>query len=66
MSDEKSQADTQQANTDGQAQTAWAMPFQEMMEKMMARCGCRPEQMGATWAECCGMSPEKKSDSHPV
>jgi len=66
MSDEKPQADARQAKTDGKAHEAWAMPFQEMMEKMMAHCGCHPEQMGAMWAECCGKATENKPDSHPV
>ncbi len=62
MSDEKSQANDQQAKTDGEAQPGWAKAFQEMMEQMMAHCGCRPEQMSAMWTTCCGQPVEKKAD----
>ncbi len=62
MSEDKSQADAGQAKTDGEAPQGRAMPFAEMMEKMMAQCGCRWEQMGTQWASCCDMPPEKKED----
>ncbi len=62
MSDEKSQTENQRAKSEGEAQTAWAMPFQEMMEQMMTCCGCRPEQMSALWTACCGKPPENKED----
>ncbi len=60
MSDDKSQADARQAKTNGEAHQGGAMPFVEMMEKMMAQCGCRWEQMGMQWASCCDVPPEKK------
>ncbi len=62
MSNDKSQTDARQAKTDDEAPTGGAMPFQEMMEKMMAQCGSCWEQMGINWADCCSMSPEKKED----
>ncbi len=62
MSEDKSQADAGQAKTDGEAHKGGAMPFAEMMEKMMAECGCRWEQMGK-WACCCDTPPEKKEGS---
>ena len=62
MSDKKTQADDQQAKATGKAQTMGTMSFPEMMEKMMAGCGCRPEQMSAMWAACCGMPAEQKED----
>lgn len=63
MSAEKTQADPQQAKTASEEPSAWTMPFPEMMAKMMARCGCRLEQMSARWAACCGKQPEKKENS---
>ncbi len=62
MSDDKSQADARQAKTNGGAPKSGAMPFQEIMEKMMAQCGCCWEQMGMKWATCCDTPPEKKAD----
>ncbi len=62
MSDDKSQADARQAKTDGEAPKVGAMPFQEMMEKMMAQCGSCCEQMDIEWAAGCGTPPEKEED----
>ncbi len=63
MSDEKTQADPQQAKTASEEQPPWSMPFPEMMAKMMARCGCRPDQMDMNWAAyCCDMFAAKKED----
>ncbi len=62
MSDKKTQTDDQRAKATGKTQTSGTMPFLEMMEKMMAGCGCRPEQMGAMWAACCGMPAEQKEE----
>ena len=62
MPDKKTQADDPKAKATGKTQTAGAMPFSEMMEKMMAGCGCRPEQMSAMWAACCGIPAEQKED----
>ncbi len=59
---EKSQADARQAETDGEAHKGEAMPFQEMMEKMMAQCCSWCEQMGMNWGTCCGTPTEKKED----
>ncbi|CAG0990147.1 hypothetical protein ANRL3_02717 [Anaerolineae bacterium] len=60
MSDKKTQPDTGPTNPDETAHTAWSMPFQEMMEKMMADCDCRLEDMASLWGACCGTSREKK------
>ncbi len=65
MSDKKTQTDDRRAKAAGKTQTAGTMPFSEMSEmmaKMMAGCGCRPEQMGAMWAACCGMPAEQKEE----
>ncbi len=65
MSDKKTQTDDRQAKATGKTQTAGTMPFSEMMEmmeKMMAGCGCRPDQMSAMWAACCGMPAEQKEE----
>ncbi len=62
MSDEKTQADDRQAKSTSKAHTSETMPVSEMMEKMMAGCGCRLEQMGAMWAACCGMPAEQKEE----
>ncbi len=62
MSEEKTQANSQQAKTASEEQSPWTMPFPEMMAKMMARCGCRPEQMSMMWTTCCGKPAEKKED----
>ncbi len=61
MSEEKTSTDPQQAKTASEEQPGSTMPFPEMMAKMMARCGCHPEQMGK-WAICCETSHEKKQD----
>jgi len=66
MPDQKTQTDDQKAKATGKTQTDGTMPFSEMMEemeKMMAGCGCRPEQMSAMWAACCGM-PAKQKEEH--
>jgi hypothetical protein len=62
MSDEKTQS-TESPKPDEQASAAWTMPFQEMFEEMMRRCGCRPEQMGAM---CCGQPPEKQAKPREI
>lgn len=62
MSNEKTQADPQQAKTASEEASAWTMPFPEMMAKMMAYCGCRPEQMKTMGATCCGRPVEKKEN----
>ena len=62
MSDKKTQTDDRQAKASGKTQTAGTMPFSEMMKKMMAGCGCRPEQMSAMWAACCSMPAEQKEE----
>ncbi len=65
MSDKKTQTDDQKAKATGKTQTAGTMPFSEMMErmeKMMAGCGCRPEQMSGMWAACCGMPADQKEE----
>jgi hypothetical protein len=62
MSDKKTQADPQQAKAASEEQSAWTMPFSEMMEKMMAHCGCRPEPIKAMWPTCCCMPAEQKED----
>ena len=60
MSDEKTPPDTGPTDPNETAHTAWSMPFQEMMEKMMAGCDCRPEDMASLWGACCGLPREKK------
>ncbi len=62
MPDKKTQTDDQQAKATGKTHAAGTMSFSEMMEKMMAGCGCRPEQMSAMWAACCGMPAEEKEE----
>ncbi len=62
MSDKKTQTDDQKAKATGKTHAAGAMPFSEMMEKMVAGCGCRPDQMSAMWAACCGMPAEQKEE----
>lgn len=63
MSDEKTQADPQQAKTpNSEEPSTWTMPFPEMMAKMMTCCRCRPEQMKTMWATCCGSPAEKKEN----
>ncbi len=62
MSDKKTQTEDQHTKTTGKTHAAGTMPFAEMMEKMMTGCGCRPEQMSAMWAACCGMPVEEKEE----
>jgi hypothetical protein len=62
MSSHNTQPDPQQAQTANEKQPDWAMPFLEMMEKMMADCACRPGQKGTMWGTCCGMPSEPKED----
>ena len=64
MSDEKTNADAQKSKAAGESHKAEAMPFQKMMAEMMVHCGCRPEQMGAMWAACCGAPSEKKENDN--
>jgi hypothetical protein len=64
MSDEKPKS-TESPKPDEQAPAAGPMPFQEMFEEMMRRCGCRPDQLGAMWTTCCNQpleKPEKPRD----
>ena len=63
MSDEKTQS-AKPPQPDEQAQAAGSMPFQDMFEEMLRRCGCRPEEMGAMWMTCCGTLPEKQENHH--
>jgi hypothetical protein len=65
MSDEKTKS-TASSKPDEHAQPVWPMPFQEMFEEMMRRCGCRPEQMGAMGTMCCGQPPEKQSKPREI
>lgn len=59
MSDEKPKS-TESPKPDEQTQATGPMPFQEIFEEMMRRCGCRPDQLGALWTTCCGQPLEKQ------